>query len=103
MSKDNKYEVLIPPTVICRYDILALTTTTLCLITGTKFVLALHERKNYSTHNPNQDVGNIIYQQMCQLCIFQTCDWGLYWFTFILIIAGWCFIIFSVLCGLMCR
>merc|ERR1711892_842688 len=69
------------------YDILALTATTLCLITGTKFVLALHERKNYSPHNPNQD----------------TCDWGLYWFTFIIIIAGWCFIIFSVLCGLMCR
>merc|ERR1711887_176657 len=69
------------------YDILALTATTLCLITGTKFVLALHERKNYTTHNPNQD----------------TCDWGLYWFTFILIIAGWVFIFFSVLCGLMCR
>jgi len=69
------------------YDILALTATTLCLITGTKFVLGLHERKNHATHMPNQD----------------TCDWGLYWFTFILVIAGWAFIVFSVLCGLMCR
>jgi len=69
------------------YDILALTATTLCLITGSKFVLALHERKNYATHNPNQD----------------TCDWALYWFTFIIIAAGWIFIILGVFCGLMCR
>ena len=64
VSIDNKYEVLIPSTVILRYDILALTATTLCLITGSKFVLALHERKNYSTHNPNQDVSNILYPQI---------------------------------------
>jgi hypothetical protein len=35
---------------------LALTTTILSLITGTKFVLGLHERKNYSTQEPDQDV-----------------------------------------------
>jgi len=72
---------------ITLYDILALTATALWLITGTKFVLGLHERKNHDTHRPNQD----------------TCDWGLYWFTFILIICGWAFVLLSVLCGLLCR
>ena len=38
------------------YDILALVMTTMWLIAGTKFVLSLHQRKNYATHNPNQDV-----------------------------------------------
>eukprot|EP00092_Neocalanus_flemingeri_P050344 GFUD01058163.1.p1 GENE.GFUD01058163.1~~GFUD01058163.1.p1 ORF type:complete len:216 (-),score=40.55 GFUD01058163.1:19-666(-) len=72
---------------ITLYDILALVMTTMWLIAGTKFVMALHERKNYSTHNPNQD----------------TCDWGLYWFAFVLIICGWIFIFFATFCGLMCR
>ena len=39
------------------YDSLALVATILWLIAGTKFVMSLHERKNYATHNPNQDVG----------------------------------------------
>merc|ERR1712106_274076 len=42
------------------YDILALVITTLWLIAGTKFVMSLHERKNYATHNPNQDVRIIM-------------------------------------------
>ena len=41
---------------LTRYNMLALTTTMLSLITGTKFVLGLHERKNYSTQQPDQDV-----------------------------------------------
>merc|ERR1712106_623999 len=55
------------------YDMLALIITIMSLVTGTKFVLALHERKNYSTQAPDQD----------------TCDWLLFWFTFILLVIGW--------------
>ena len=41
---------------LIRYDMLALIITIMSLVTGTKFVLALHERKNYSTQAPDQDV-----------------------------------------------
>jgi len=63
------------------YDILALVMTILWLIAGTKFVMSLHERKNYATHNPNQD----------------TCDWGLYWFSFVLLVCGWVSVILTTL------
>ena len=44
---------------LIRYDMLALIITIMSLVTGTKFVLALHERKNYSTQAPDKDVRNI--------------------------------------------
>merc|ERR1719309_632921 len=66
------------------FDVLAVVITALWLLKGTKYVLRLHERVNYMTHRPNQD----------------TCDWGLYWFCLILIITGWIFLVFCLLCGL---
>jgi len=72
---------------IFMFDILALVGTTLWLIAGTKFVMSLHERKNYATHNPNQD----------------TCDWALYWFAFVIIICGWIFVFIAFFFGILCR
>ena len=46
------------------YDILALVMTILWLIAGTKFVMSLHERKNYATHNPNQDVRKMLTESI---------------------------------------
>ena len=42
-------------------------------------------------------------RMLCQLCYFQTCDWLLYWFTFILLVIGWVFSLGIGLCGLLCR
>ena len=39
------------------YDITSLLVTVAWLAVGTHAVADLHLRKNYATHNPNQDVG----------------------------------------------
>ena len=41
------------------YDVFSLLVTVAWLAVGTHAVADLHLRKNYATHNPNQDVGNI--------------------------------------------
>merc|ERR1712107_528431 len=67
-------------TCITLYDIIALIITGLWLIAGTKFFISLYSRVNYSTHRPNQD----------------TCDFGLYWFSLVLIFIVLC-IVFGIL------
>ena len=39
------------------YDVFSLLVTVAWLAVGTHAVADLHLRKNYATHNPNQDVG----------------------------------------------
>ena len=41
------------------YDVFSLLVTLAWLAVGTHTVADLHLRKNYATHNPNQDVGYI--------------------------------------------
>jgi len=74
-------------TCITLYDIIALIITGLWLIAGTKFFIGLYSRVNYSTHRPNQD----------------TCDFGLYWFSLVLIILGWIFIVLCIVFGILWR
>jgi len=53
------------------YDLLALVVTSLWLVAGTKFVMALHERKNHTTHNPNQDVSSLVSNNLFLMKIFR--------------------------------
>jgi len=55
------------------YDIIFFIITLIWLSVGTHYVNDLHLRKNYFTNHPNQD----------------TCDFGLYWYTFSIIVLGW--------------
>ena len=41
------------------YDVTSLLVTVAWLAVGTHAVADLHLRKNYATHNPNQDVGYV--------------------------------------------
>ena len=41
------------------YDVFSLLVTLSWLAVGTHAVADLHLRKNYATHNPNQDVGYV--------------------------------------------
>merc|ERR1712059_8816 len=80
----NKESSLVCKT--CRFSCLtfyllcSLLVSALWLVGGTKWLLDLHQRKNYATHNPNQD----------------TCDWFLYWFSLILVASGWIFILLAL-------
>jgi len=60
-------------TYLVIYDIIMLIITVIWLAVGTHYVADLYLRKNYSIHNPNQD----------------TCDFGIYWYSFAIIILGW--------------
>ena len=84
------------PRLSCRYDLAGLTVFCLCLITGTKWLLGLHERRNYVTHNPNQDVS---YTVRCwgDTTTVQTCDFTLYWVAFISTITGWAALLLAAL------
>lgn len=72
---------------ITLYFLLCLVLMASWLVGGTRWIVDLHQRKNYATHNPNQD----------------TCDWFLYWFSLIMVTCGLGFVIFasiSMLCHL---
>jgi len=63
------------------YDVIMFLISIIWLSVGTHYTDDLFHRKNYATHNPNQD----------------TCDFGLFWYSFAIIVLGWITVLLSLI------